>query len=108
MIVFDEGSYPTEEALRTIREWPPERTYGRLLDAIGQCWRWPAYFRKSPRRRHVNGVSRRRWRVSTGGWSGHEDVIGALMDNRLFWAICWVSSERGGHYVFETREEEAP
>ena len=50
------------------------------------------------------GTLHRTWHVSTGGWSGHEDVISALRDNLMFWMLSWVSSTRGGHYVFETRE----
>jgi len=36
----------------------------------------------------------------TGGWSGNEDVIGALKNNLLFWPMFWQKSTRGGHYFF--------
>lgn len=38
-------------------------------------------------------------RYVTGGWSGNEDIIGALMKN-LFWAYFWESTHRGGLYFF--------
>jgi len=43
------------------------------------------------------------WTVSSGGWSGCEDVIGALGENTVFWLMCWRSSRRGGHFEFETK-----
>jgi hypothetical protein len=43
----------------------------------------------------------RRWSISTGGWSGNESLIEALQRNHIFWSLCWMKSERGGHFVFE-------
>lgn len=34
------------------------------------------------------------------GWSGCEDMIIHLENNEEFWERCWMSTERGGHYVF--------
>lgn len=34
--------------------------------------------------------------ISTGGWSGNEDLVFALQDNRPAWAITWRQSRRGG------------
>ena len=38
--------------------------------------------------------------LSTGGWSGNEDIIQALMENTMFHLMYWLESTRGGHYVF--------
>lgn len=38
--------------------------------------------------------------ISTGGWSGNEEIIGALQENVIFWAIFWYSSTRGGKHIF--------
>ena len=38
--------------------------------------------------------------MSTGGWSGNEDIIRAMKDN-VFWVTFWQSTARGGHYVFD-------
>ena len=37
----------------------------------------------------------------TGGWSGNEEVIIALMENAAFWALFWDRSERGGRFWFK-------
>ena len=43
-----------------------------------------------------------RWTLVTGGWSGNEDIINALEENKhLFWQLNWTRSERGGRYEFE-------
>lgn len=44
---------------------------------------------------------KKRVAISTGGWSGCEDVIEALESNRWWWLCHWYSSRVGGHYVFE-------
>lgn len=102
---FDSSGYPTETTLRIVKRWAitgPDDC-DALLAFVHKAWRYPDYMRRqSHRRRAYSGASlRRRWFVSTGGWSGNEELIGALMANRLFWMFSWVSSRRGGHYVFE-------
>ena len=43
-----------------------------------------------------------RWfEISTGGWSGNEDILGAMQENAVLWLMTWQSTRRGGHYVFE-------
>ncbi|HSW63860.1 MAG TPA: hypothetical protein VLH56_11235 [Dissulfurispiraceae bacterium] len=37
--------------------------------------------------------------ISTGGWSGCEELISAV--NKFWWLMYWQRTERGGHYVFE-------
>lgn len=45
-------------------------------------------------------IGRRCWRISTGGWSGNEDLIDAMKANTMFWTLTAWSWRRGGHYVF--------
>jgi hypothetical protein len=94
--VLDEDGYPTAVALEKIRAWEisgPE-SVDALWAFVRSLWYYPDYF--SPR---GNGY----WDVSTGGWSGNEDVIVALSENFMFWSLCWYSGRRGGHYVFHIR-----
>lgn len=43
--------------------------------------------------------------LHTGGWLSNENIIIALMRNKLFWNTCWQKSERGGHYFFAIRRD---
>lgn len=61
------------------------------MEYVEGLWHWPDYFVR-------DGC---KFTLHTGGWSGNESLVHALMDNVLFVAFCWVSSRRGGHYEFE-------
>ena len=39
-------------------------------------------------------------KVSTGGWSGNEDIIAAMQKNYIFWGRIFFCMRRGGHYTF--------
>jgi hypothetical protein len=45
-----------------------------------------------------------RWSFITGGWSGNEDIIGAMSENAAPWIILWESTHRGGKHVFNLRD----
>lgn len=82
--------YPTKKELKQIRNWP-HTDFPGLMRFIEGIWHWPDW-----------GWSQdgEHFYLSTGGWSGNEDIIEAMQANTVFWTICWVSSRRGGHYVF--------
>jgi hypothetical protein len=86
--------YPTEEELKTVKEWPYTDIPG-LFEYIHGLWMYDYWKQRG------NIIS-----ISTGGWSGNEDLIHALQDNFMVWSLAWVSSRRGGHYVFEVRNIE--
>ncbi len=87
------SDYPTEEELKEITTAP----HDKVLDMARALWYYPEYWRTKPAPRGEIGVHHL---VSTGGWSGNESIIEAMMGNNLFWLIHWQSSTRGGHYVF--------
>ena len=95
---FDADGYPTDETLRTIREWPIKSNANiqNLLRYVQEAWRYKFVM-------HTYGSGREQWiDVATVGWSGNEELIGALRENRTFWALCWLESRRGGGYRFLT------
>lgn len=116
--------YPTQAELRRLRSTaqPLVRRRSDALDgadlavlysgdgcvdvvrAVRDLWWNPEWgIRRAVRRHRSFGKWVRRWEISTGGWSGNEDVI-ATLEGTWWWTICWVSSRRGGHYVFEVPE----
>lgn len=94
----DADGYPTEEELVEIEKWPglnKASDYKGLMARVKELWHYPDRFVEKE-----NDI----YYLSTGGWSGNESIIHALRDNYLFWAMCWLSSRRGGHYEFEVKE----
>jgi len=82
--------------LDIIEKWPYSDAEG-LLEYVHEIWAYAdsGYWRQK---------GRRYW-ISTAGWSGNEDIMGALHKNTMFWMMCWQSSKRGGHFVFEILKE---
>lgn len=89
---LDSAGYPTSEALEKVRSWDVGGTSdcADLLKFVGQLWYYPNYFEEK------DGV----YQISTGGWSGNEDVIGAMYTNVIFNTFCWRAHWRGGHYIY--------
>ena len=83
--------YPDDDELRTIAKWDWHDLHG-LMAYVQRRWHYGDW-----------GWTQdgNRFTISTGGWSGNEDLMRALKDNTIFWCFCWESSRRGGHYVVE-------
>lgn len=90
---LDEDGYPTDETIARIKAWDPEDFEG-LMWFLKSVWLYEGHC--SP---ELDGS----WEVSTGGWSGHEDMISALAENH-WWMFHWVGTVRGGHYLFAPRK----
>lgn len=104
--VMDDDGYPTEDTLQTIRTWPHDDING-CLDYIARAWWWKDFGVSHELRADELSVvdpsefrEDRYLRLATGGWSGNEDVIAALRDNRFIWYQSWCLSARGGLYIF--------
>ena len=90
--------YPTDEMIERIRAWEftardSFEQFMSYVRAAGHYWTGELTFGW-----YQDG---RRYEVSTGGWSGNEEIVGAMQANLVFWAVCWQSSRRGGHFVFD-------
>lgn len=88
--------YPTMTELNRIGDWniSSEKDIRDLLGYVRARWTYPDYFPPLP------AEDAKEFIVSTAGWSGNEDLIEALSENTMFWALCWVQSKRGGHHTF--------
>lgn len=103
---LDGDGYPTESALERIRKWSWKDFRGLWL-FLKSIWSYPdraVERRVLPSEEWFLGDSN--CYLSTGGWSGNEDVIGALRRNPLFWSFCWRASRAGGHYWFHIDQGE--
>lgn len=93
---MDCDGYPEPAETRAIANWS-------IHDPIGVM----AYIEH--RWAHANaGYWARRGamiRASTAGWSGNEDLIGALTSNPVLWMRLWYASFRGGHHYFELPDQ---
>ena len=86
---WTDGEYPTEAALERIEHW--EGDLRELMAFAHSIW-WAADWGWNQ-----EGDD---YYVSTGGWSGNEDIIGALRSNFLFWSLHHRSTRAGGHFMF--------
>jgi hypothetical protein len=92
---LDEDGYPTDETLERVRVWPYTDLVG-LFTFLHSIW-WHAGWCWHRQR------GRKLW-ISTGGWSGNEDLFDALNANWIVSSQCYHSHRRGGHYIFEFPE----
>jgi|ERR1035438_6118477 hypothetical protein len=93
--------YPTDEELDAIKNWKMTDTnnYCDLMEFVKGLW-WMADWGWHEYSHPEGGIL---YTISTGGWSGNEDIIAALQDNTMFWLMSWQSARRGGHYEFQLK-----
>ena len=89
MSMLDENGYPNEADLEKIKNWDVLASgVDGLLNLIEENTNW------ADRQIEQSGKNVIRYVYHTGGWSGNEDVIGALMSNGLFWFMFWQKWQR--------------
>lgn len=99
--MLDENGYPDEASLKEIKEWDIlKQGVQGLLDLVEENTNLVDFSFS------ITGKRVLRFEYHTGGWSGNEDVIGALRENMLFFSMYWEKSTRGGHYYFRIRLKE--
>lgn len=92
---LDTDGYPTDEALDKIRDWDYNDING-WFDFIKSIW-WAADWGWT--------VEYGNLAISTGGWSGNEEIIDAMHKNYILWNMSWHEHRRGGHYRFTIPEK---
>ena len=89
---LDKDGYPEDDELEKITKWDSIEDSLGLIRFVQNLWAYSDYF-------YFDYVSKN-LELHTGGWSGNEEIIGALQANIIFWTMFWLRSERGGHYYF--------
>ena len=100
-VLLDDDGYPTEEYLKFITDFTHETMpiIDFVLGVLQDGWYFGDWGFKLGRK--YKGI--RKLELHTGGWSGNEDVIHAIINN--FWLthfkMKYVKWCTGGHYYFE-------
>jgi len=86
--------YPEDSLVELIKNF--EGTVMDFFDLVEMCW----IHEYGCMKRHNYGGEHRIY-MATGGWSGNEDIIQAMRENKSwFWMMSWHRSERGGAFWF--------
>lgn len=86
------SEYPSEEDLEKIRHWNWKKDSPlELVDFICEIWN------KTYGSVELSGGTLKLW---TGGWSGNEDIVRAMLESD-FGMLYWEQSTRGGFYIFK-------
>ena len=89
-------SYPTEEELEQVRTWDFHDV--RYLFRFIELSEGMRHYGSFTRTTMPDG--RERIRMATGGWSGNEDMLGALERNFIVHGSYWQLSARGGLEIY--------
>jgi hypothetical protein len=101
---LDDDGYPTQEFLDAVSKWDYTKGFNAWFEFIHYGWWMEEWGFHSETVVNEDGEQVIRYDLSTGGWSGNEDLIEAMMQNFICWSYTWQSNRRGGHYVFEVKE----
>lgn len=107
---LDGDGYPTDAALAKIKEWPYQDANG-CLDFVASLWRYREQGVSDELREQEKLVvyaepGDKFLRLATIGWSGNEDLICALDENRMVTMMTWQMSTRGGLHIYERPHEQ--
>jgi hypothetical protein len=100
-ILGDDG-YPHQIEIDRIKGWlEPDGalTFDNMVALMAYVKRRWKYAEFGYWTEHIDKDGSIFYQISTGGWSGNEEIMGAIHESP-FWWICWESNIRGGHYVF--------
>jgi len=99
--LLDDEEYPTEEYLQFIKNYIPDDSLP-IMDFVENVlaagWWMPEWGFKL----YKKYKGKRKLELHTGGWSGNEDVISAILSNihLTHGRMRYVKWTAGGHYYF--------
>lgn len=100
-VLLDSDGYPTKEWLRFIKLYKPsdEIPIMSFVALLMDGW-WAADWGIVL---HKKYKGKRKLELHTGGWSGNEDIIDAILANIYLthFAMRYIKWLTGGHYYFE-------
>jgi hypothetical protein len=96
----DKDGYPTKAELKFLEQngrlcVNSQEAVEKYIDFIEGIWKYSEsmfHFREY----HGDIIIE----MHSGGWSGNEEIIGALQ-RTFFWFLFWEKSTRGGHHYFK-------
>jgi hypothetical protein len=110
---MDSEGYPEEKELEYIKQFDCiKQDVHKLIDYIEDIW-WLSswgFIKKELTEKYESRdeIDEKPYKhkytyleLHTGGWSGNEDIITALQQNRHFFIFYWTESRVGGHYTFK-------
>jgi hypothetical protein len=90
--------YPKRDELSKIRTWN-HMDFVNLIEYVHELWCYPNFVKKEWKNDKIWG-----WQYHvtfiTGGWSGNEDIIRALLKNTFVELLCYNEWKRGGLHGF--------
>jgi hypothetical protein len=99
-VLLDNEGYPTERYLNFIKNYT-HKTMPILcfIDILRDGWHFGDWGYKL----HRKYAGKRKFELHTGGWSGNEDIVSAIISNiwLTHFQMRFVRWETGGHYYFE-------
>lgn len=98
-----DDDYPTDAQLSALTHHSMFGADGKL--SVAKVFNWLELARDTYNAEYGQvTVDGSRYTFVTGGWSGNEDILHAMMENMPGWHACWESTHRGGRYVFSLRD----
>ena len=100
-VLLDEKGYPTEEYIAFIKRYNHQTM--PIIDFVENVLQPGWYFNNWGFKLCRKYKGKRKLFLSTGGWSGNEEIISTILDNLNLThsKMKYINWRRGGHYTFE-------
>lgn len=107
----DRDGYPLEEELKRVREWDDFtfEGYKEFFEFLRTIWNYATdsdgeqWYFQGPQQFWDGDNECLQYQISTGGWSGNEEIISVMRENFVLWSQTWYLHKRGGHFQFLVR-----